>query len=71
MCQSYYTEQLAQQANEVVEQYWDYHPTPALPEGLLLCAYEDGIWICDPMGECNMFKFKRIERITEATWGND
>jgi hypothetical protein len=65
---SYYSPELKAQAEEIIEKCWDYHPDAKLPDGLILAAYEDGIWVCDTMGECDMFKFKKLGQITSETW---
>jgi len=66
---TYSTPELLAQAEKMIANYMDWHPNAKLPKGLVLAAYADGIFVCDMMGECNMFKFKRLECITTATWG--
>lgn len=62
----YYTPELMEQAEKMITECLDYIE---LDNGLLLCAYGDGVWVCDAKDECDMNKFDKLECITEKTWG--
>lgn len=48
----------------MIANLWDWHPRSSLPEGLMLAAYADGIWVAtaEPIrGEA-----QKIERICDS-----
>lgn len=66
--QTFYTPELQQQAEQMIENCWDWHSEAVLPEGYVLAAYPDGIFVCYAGEECDMGKFVKIECITEKSW---
>ncbi len=52
------------QAEEMIANLWDWHPTASLPENLMLAAYPDGIWVTT--GEAIMSEAVKIERICDS-----
>ena len=45
--EAFITPALLAQAEEVRVNQWDWHPEAKLPDGYMLVAFEDGVWITD------------------------
>lgn len=65
---TYTTPELKAYANEMNKDCIDWQEGGAIPAGLILCAYHDGVWLCDPKDECEPVKFARLECITPKCW---
>ena len=49
------------QADEVRANQWDYHPEADLPDGYMLGAFPDGVWIIDAEADLNRaIRFARV-----------
>lgn len=51
---------LIERANMMVSNGMDY---ANIDGGLLLCSFDDGVYLCDPCDQIEMDNFKRIELI--------
>ncbi|MDN3368259.1 hypothetical protein QQO24_13900 [Ralstonia pseudosolanacearum] len=58
--------QLLAQAEEVRMNQWDWHPEASLPDGYMLGAFYDGVWIID--AEADLHRALRFVRVGDS-WG--
>ncbi len=45
--EAFLSPQLVAQAEQMRINQWDWHPEAVLPDGYMLVAYSDGVWITD------------------------